>query len=40
MLVLRDELEPHTPEQAELARSKRHEQVSGGLFVQPIAKAG
>jgi carbon storage regulator len=41
MLVLRDELQPHTPEQAEEARIKRHEQLTGGgLFVQPIAKAG
>jgi carbon storage regulator len=40
MLVLRDELQPHTPQQAELARSKRHEQVASGLFVQPVAKAG
>ena len=40
MLVLRDELQPHTPEQAEVARIKRHEQLTSGVFVQPIAKAG
>lgn len=41
MLVLRDELEPHTPEQAAAARSKRSDPAApSGFFTRPAARAG
>ena len=41
MLVLRDELEPHTPEEAAAARLKRPGQsAASDFFTRPAARAG